>query len=54
MRNIVITNINERIHEVLSKYGITLAYDHRTMVSKLFRGNQKVGELDYTTDIASD
>lgn len=53
MRNIVITHIRERIGEVLTKYGITLTYDHQTMVSKMKRGDQTVGELDYTTDVAS-
>lgn len=53
MRNIVSTHISERVGEVLSKYGITLAYDPQNMVSKLIRGNQTVGELDYTTDVAS-
>ena len=53
MRNIVITHIRERISEVLAKYGIALTYDPQTMVSKMKRGDQTVGELDYTTDVAS-
>lgn len=53
MKNIVITHIRERVGEVLSKHGITLAYDPQTMVSKMKRGDQTLGELDYTTDVAS-
>jgi dUTP pyrophosphatase len=53
MRNNDNADINERVGEVLSKYGIALICDDQTMVSKLIRGNQTVGELDYTTDVAS-
>lgn len=53
MRNNDNVDINERVGEVLSKYGIALIYDDQTMVSNLLRGDQKVGELTYTTEVAS-
>lgn len=53
MSNIVSTHIGERIDEVLAKYGIARIYDEQAMISELRRGEQKVGELDFNTSVAS-
>jgi dUTP pyrophosphatase len=56
MSNIVITNINERIREVLAKYDICLAMcgmDRDHPVTGILRDNIMIGSLDFVTSVES-
>ena len=53
MSNIVITNINERIREVLAKYGMNTEYNPLSMETCIFCDNSKIGTLDYVTSAES-
>ena len=53
MSNIVITNINERIREVLAKYGMNTEYNPLSMETCIFCDNSKIGTLDYVTSVES-
>lgn len=53
MSNIVITNINERIREVLAKYGMNTEYNPLSMETCIFCDNSEIGTLDYVTSVES-
>lgn len=53
MSKIVITNINERIREVLAKYGMNREYNPLSMETCIFCDNSKIGTLDYVTSVES-
>lgn len=56
MSNIVITNINKRIREVLAKYDICLTMcgmDRDRPVTGILRDNIMIGSLDFVTSVES-
>ena len=53
MSNIVITNINERIREVLAKYGMNTEYNPLSKETCIFCDNSAIGTLDYVTSVES-
>lgn len=53
MNNFVVTNINERIASVLANYGFKCRYSDSGMVTELYRGDERVGELDYKRSVVS-
>jgi dUTP pyrophosphatase len=53
MSNIVITNINERIHEVLTKYGMNTEYNPLSMETRIVCDNSAIGTLDFVTSVES-
>lgn len=53
MSNIVNTNINIRIHEVLAKYGMSTEYNPLKMETGIFRGHSMIGTLDFVSSLES-
>lgn len=53
MSNIVITNINERINEVLAKYGMNMEYNPLSMETDIFCDNSMIGSVNFMTSVVS-